>query len=60
MSRASARVMNEITEDRVKCERCNRRAPVSSLQVIEDALCCWLCLTGSERGRIYEDIRVNN
>ena len=60
MNPATEHDLNASAAGRMRCERCDRRAHVSSLQAVEGACSRRVCLTGEERARILDEPRALN
>ena len=60
MNPATEQGLHATAAGRMRCERCDRRAHASSLQAVEGACSCWVCLTGEERARILDELHALN
>ena len=60
MNPATEQDLHAAAAGRMRCERRDRRAHASSLQAVEGALSCWVCLTGEERAHILEELHALN
>lgn len=60
MNQATEQDLNASAAGRMRCERCDRRAHVSSLQAVEGTRSRRACLTGEERARILDEPRALN